>query len=52
MAKTTDDFYCVKCKKSRKDVPFKKKTASNGRPMHQARCPKCDTKMTKFVKGD
>jgi endogenous inhibitor of DNA gyrase (YacG/DUF329 family) len=42
--------YCVKCRKSVKMEDPKKKQAKNGRNMVQGKCPKCGTKVTKFVK--
>lgn len=42
-------MYCVKCR-SKKDVEnASKETAKNGKPMLRAKCPDCNTGMTKFV---
>ena len=43
--------YCVKCKASKQMVkPVEKKT-KNGRKMMCGTCPKCKTKMCRFIKG-
>ena len=41
--------YCVKCRKMVEMQDAKQKTAKNGRKMLQGVCPKCGTKVTKFV---
>lgn len=43
--------YCVKCKGKVMMKDALKKVAANGRAMMQGVCPKCGTKVTKFVKA-
>lgn len=43
--------YCVKCKAKVTMKDAENKVASNGRSMLQGSCPKCGTKVTKFVKA-
>jgi len=52
-------FYCVKCRKKvvvpAEDVcvkTYKNKRIRGGSPALVARCAKCDTKVTKFIKAD
>ncbi|MFH8119601.1 MAG: hypothetical protein QXS37_02245 [Candidatus Aenigmatarchaeota archaeon] len=50
-----EEFFCVKCKKKVKVEKYEKKSvkAKGGktRTALTASCPKCGTKMFKFVKG-
>ena len=41
-------FYCVKCRKSKETTKFVKKKYGK-RNAVQGKCPKCGTKMTRFV---
>ena len=43
--------YCVKCRAKRTMQNPKKMRARNGRNMMCGKCPKCATKMCRFVKG-
>lgn len=43
--------YCVKCKATVAMKDAVNKIAANGRSMLQGLCPKCGTKVTKFVKA-
>lgn len=42
----------MKCKDSREMKDVKYKTAKNGTRMAQSVCPKCGTKITRFMKKD
>jgi hypothetical protein len=46
----TATAYCVKCKKMGSMSNSHTKTSKNGRNMLQGTCPKCGTKMNKFIK--
>lgn len=43
--------YCVRCKTKRTMDKPKKATARNGRKMMKGVCPKCGTKMNRFIAG-
>lgn len=43
--------YCVRCKAKRTMENPKKATAKNGRKMMKGTCPKCGTKMNRFIAG-
>lgn len=42
-------FYCVKCKKKVEADLKETKTTKNGIKMARSICPKCGTKLTKFL---
>lgn len=52
-------FYCVKCQK-KVTVPaedicvktYKNRRVKGGTPALAGRCPRCDTRVTKFIKRD
>jgi hypothetical protein len=41
--------YCVKCREKKAVTGGEVKTAKNGRPMAQGKCPTCGTKVTVFL---
>ena len=46
-----EEAYCVKCKKKVNISGAKKVTFKNGRKAMRGNCPKCNTKVFRFVKG-
>ncbi len=43
--------YCVKCREKRQIKGGKVVKTSKGRPMAQGICPKCGTKVSRFLSG-
>lgn len=46
-----DNAYCVRCKSVNSMVGAKRAVTKNGRNMLKGKCPKCGTKMNKFLKN-
>ena len=44
------ETYCVKCRKSTKNLNSKNFKTKNGRLIMQSKCPKCGIKKSRFVK--
>ena len=44
------ETYCVKCRKSTKNLNSKIFKTKNGRLIMQSKCPKCGIKKSRFVK--
>ncbi len=42
--------YCVKCGGKRQMVGATRSKTKNGQPMIKGKCPKCGTKMARFIK--
>lgn len=44
--------YCVKCREKRTVKDGEVKESPNGRKMAQGQCPKCGTKITRFLAAE
>lgn len=44
--------YCVKCREKQTIAEGKVEETANGRKMAQGVCPKCGTKVTRFLPGE